>query len=172
MSRARIIGGVLAACCIAAPLGTYYEGILPVGYADPVGIPTDCIGETHGAQIGVQRYTADECVARYSARLQRNWIALSACITQDVTVPQAAALMSFSDNVGIRKTCGSTMVRLLNAGADSATWCRQMLRWTHATKLGVTIELPGLVKRRQSEYRACIARDVEHAKAELPGANA
>lgn len=172
MSRARIIGGVLAACCIAAPLGTYYEGILPVGYTDPVGIPTDCIGETDGARVGVQRYTAEQCVARYSERLQRNWMALSACITQDVTVPQAAALMSFADNVGIPSTCRSTLVRLLNAGADSSVWCAQMLRWTHATKLGVTIELPGLVKRRRSEYMACIARDAAQAKAALPGSRA
>lgn len=158
--RARILGaGVLAASAIAAPMGAYYEGVFPIGYADPVGIPTDCIGETEGAKVGVQRFTFEECVARYEPRLQRNWYALAAtCVTHDVTVNQGAALMSFSDNVGIPATCNSTMVRLLNADAEPEQWCNQMLRFTKAKKFGFLIELPGLVKRRKSETDMCLGR--------------
>jgi lysozyme len=169
MSRGRIIGGVVAAASIATPLGAYYEGVFPTGYADPVGIPTDCVGDTHGARIGVQRYTFDQCVANYTTRLRSNWDnGLAKCISRDVTAPQGAALMSFSDNVGIGAACTSKMVRLLNDGAPPATWCAQMFRWTKATILFVKVELPGLVKRRDTEYRVCIAPDIESARAALP----
>lgn len=156
MSRSRILGGTLGAVMVAAPMGAYYEGVLPVGYADPVGIPTDCIGETQGARIGVQRFTFAECLKRYDVRLARNWDGgLSFCVAVDVTMPQGAALISFSDNTGIHATCASTMVRMLNAGASPAEWCAQMSRWNKATKLGMTFELPGLTKRRTSERAMC-----------------
>src|SRR5690606_29029797 len=121
--RARIIGGTLgAAVAIAAPMGAYFEGVFPVGYADPVGIATDCIGETEGARVGVQRHTYAECLARYDARLAGRWEALStSCIHHDVTVHEAAAIVSWADNVGIYAACTSTLVRMLNAGARAAT---------------------------------------------------
>lgn len=158
MSKARILGGTLAAAVsVAAPMGAYYEGVFPVGYADPVGIPTDCIGETEGAQIGVQRFTVEQCIARYDARLARNWELLSnRCVHRDVTVPEVGALISWSDNVGIGAACTSTLVRLLNAGASPAQWCAQLLRWNKATLLGVKIVLPGLTKRRRSEMAMCL----------------
>lgn len=156
MTRARIIGGTLAtAVAVAAPMGAYFEGVLPIGYADPVGIPTDCIGETQGARVGVQRFTFEQCLQRYDKRLAGNWSQLSDCIHHDVTVTQAASLVSFSDNVGIRATCTSTMVRMLNAGAEPAAWCAQMSRWNKATKFGMTIILPGLTKRRSAERAMC-----------------
>ena len=159
--RARILGaGVAAAAAVAAPMGAYYEGIFPVGYADPVGIPTDCVGETDGARIGVQRYSFAECLARYQPRLQRVWTeGLSRCIYHDITVHQGAALMSWADNVGVGAACTSTLVRLINAGAPPTAWCQQLQRWDKATLAGVTITLPGLTKRRASEKAMCLGVD-------------
>jgi lysozyme len=157
-TKARIIGGSVAAiAAMAAPMGAYYEGVFPIGYADPVGIPTDCVGETGpDVAIGKQRFTFDECVARYEPRLQRNWThGLAACITRDVTVPQGAALVSWADNVGIHAACTSTLVRMLNVGASPAQWCAQLTQWNKATYLGVKIVLPGLTKRRSSERAMC-----------------
>lgn len=160
MSRGVIIGGVAAAAALAVPMGVYYEGVFPIGYADPVGIPTDCVGETQGAQIGVQRFTFDECVARYEPRLVRVWeYGLSRCILRDVSVHQGAALMSWADNVGVGAACGSTLVRLLNAGVPPEMWCNQLTRWDKAKVLGITITLPGLTKRRGSEYVMCLGGD-------------
>lgn len=141
-------------------MGAYFEGVFPIGYADPVGIPTDCIGETGpDVRIGRQRFTFDQCVARYEPRLQRVWNdGLSYCIRRDVTVMQGAALMSWGDNVGVVAACGSTLVRLLNAGAAPETWCAQLPRWDKATKLGVKITLPGLTKRRAAEREMCEGR--------------
>jgi len=160
--KAKVVGGTLAAVALAAPMGAYYEGVLPVGYADPVGIPTDCVGETQGAKVGVQRFTFAQCLQRYSVRLQANWDnGLSNCIVQDVTVNQGAALMSFSDNNGISATCSSTMVRMLNAGAPPDIWCPQMKRWVYAKKFGISIQLPGLVKRRDAEMAMCLGKQPE-----------
>ena len=160
-ARAKIIGGTLAAVTVAVPMGSYYEGVFPRGYADPVGIPTECIGETGpGVRVGVQRYTWDECVARYAPRLARVWDeGLSTCIRQDVTIPQGAALISWADNIGLAAACRSTLVRLLNAGAEPEVWCQQLTRWDKATRLGVTITLPGLTKRRASERAMCLGDD-------------
>ncbi len=157
-TRAKILGGTLAAVAVAVPMGAYYEGIFPVGYADPVGIPTECIGETGpGVRVGVQRYTWDECVARYAPRLQRVWDdGLSTCIRQDVTIPQGAALISWADNVGLAAACRSTLVRMLNAGAEPETWCAQLTHWNKGTLLGVKFVLPGLTKRRASERAMCL----------------
>jgi len=156
-ARGKIIGGTLAAVAVAAPMGAYYEGVFVVGYRDPAGIPTDCIGETEGAQVGVQRFTFAQCLRRYDKRLADVWDnGLTNCVHRDVTRPQGAALISFADNTGIYATCASTMVRLLNAGAPDDVWCAQMPRWVYGTKFGVKIALPGLVKRRASEMAMCL----------------
>ena len=135
-----------------------FEGFRSAPYLDPVGIPTDCIGETGpDVVIGKQRFTFDECVARYEPRLQRNWThGLAMCITRDVTVPQGAALVSWADNVGIYAACNSTLVRMLNVGAPPVRWCAQLTRWNKATYLGTKIVLPGLTKRRASERAMCM----------------
>jgi GH24 family phage-related lysozyme (muramidase) len=161
VSRARIIGGSAAAAALASGMGAYYEGVFPVGYADPAGIPTDCIGETGpDVRIGHQRYTFDECVRRYPPRLQRVWDdGLSRCVAQDVSLHQGAALMSWADNVGITAACSSTLVRMLNAGAEPAVWCAQLPRWDKARVLGVMVTLPGLTKRRISERTMCLGGD-------------
>ncbi len=159
--RGKILGGVAAAASLAGGMGAYYEGVFPIGYADPVGIPTDCVGETGpDVRIGVQRYTFDQCLARYEPRLQRVWNdGLSRCIHRDVAPHEGAALMSWADNVGIYAACTSTLVRMINAGAEPAAWCNQLPRWNKATKLGIKIVLPGLTKRRASEREMCLGRD-------------
>lgn len=153
MSEGRIIGGTVAAVVAVSGMGAYFEGVFPVGYLDPVGIPTDCLGETQGARVGVQRFSWDECLARYDRRLAAVWDnGLTNCVHRDVTVPQGGALMSWADNIGIAAACNSTLVRLLNAGAPPELWCAQLQRWDKATKLGATITLPGLTRRRAAEY--------------------
>lgn len=158
--KGRIIGGTLAAAALAGPMGAYYEGNFPIGYRDPVGTPTDCVGETGpDVVVGKQRFTFEQCLARYQPRLARNWTdGLSYCIHRDVTLPQGAALISFADNVGIQATCASTMVRMLNAGAPPVQWCAQMDRWNKATLpiVRMMIVLPGLTKRRASEHAMCL----------------
>lgn len=157
MNRSRILGGTLAAVfALGAPCTAYFEGVIPHTYADPVGIPTACVGET-GPHIRMgQTYTVAECMTMFDKRLRLEWSRVEPCIAVDVTVPQAAAILSWSYNVGATAACHSTLVRLLNAGAPPDAWCAQLSRWTKATKLGVSIELPGLVKRRAAERAMCL----------------
>lgn len=160
MSNLRIIGGTLAAVVAAtAPGVAYFEGVLPYTYADPVGIPTACAGET-GAHIKFgQTYSIEQCMAMLDASLARHWAGLERCVDADVTINQASALLSWTYNVGVGNACRSTLVRLLNAGAEPDVWCHQLTRWTKARKLGVLIELPGLVKRRSAEMAMCLDGD-------------
>ena len=82
---------------------------------------------------------------------------------QRVDVPlstgQLAAFTSFTYNVGVSNFESSTLRRRLNAG-DFQGACDELLRWRYATKAGVKVELPGLVRRREAERELCLEPDV------------
>ena len=131
-----------------------HEGLILRTYADPVGIPTACVGAT-GPEIRYgQTYTIAECVAILDADLQDTWNRLKPCIQKDVNLFQAMSLVSFAFNVGVPATCGSTMVRMLNEGAPPSVYCKEMKRWTYAKGK----QLPGLVRRREAEYQMCLTQ--------------
>jgi lysozyme len=154
--KGRLAAVLGAAVTIATPLGAYYEGAIPRTYVDPIGITTGCLGETGKAADWINMHTMAECVVRYSGRLRTVGEQLDRCIDVDVAPNEAAALISFADNIGVAATCGSTMVRMLNAGAGPEAWCGEMLRWNKARKFGVLIVLPGLQKRRAAEMKVCL----------------
>lgn len=153
-ARAKGAVASLAAVLAALPLVATYEGYVPGTYADPVGIPTVCYGETDRAMTLRGRFTREECTAVLGASLMRHADALDACIHRPVTANEAAALLSWAYNVGTDAACGSTLVRKLNAGAPPSEWCAEMSRWTRAGG----VELRGLVKRRAAERATCEAR--------------
>lgn len=158
MSGLRIAGAASAAAVLAATAGgvAYFEGVIPHTYRDPVGIPTACAGET-GPHIRMgQTYTLDQCMAMLDSSLARHWRGLESCADAELTINQAAALLSWTYNIGAGAACRSTLVRMLNQGAPAELWCHQLTRWTYATKLGVKVQLPGLVKRRASELSMCL----------------
>ena len=161
----RIIGGSLAmAISACVPMGLYVEGVVPHTYADPAGIPTICIGETGPHVKWGQTATIPECIARYQKRLAIRWNQISGCIYQNLTVYQAASVLSFADNVGPRKFCTSTLVRLLNVGAEPNIWCAQMYRWKYTTIAGVKVVLNGLIKRRHLEHDLCMGNPHDFPK--------
>lgn len=158
-AKGRIAAAVLGtAAGLAAPLIAYYEGTHPTTYRDPVGILTACTGHT-GADVrpGVT-HTPAQCAQWLDEDMREAATGVERCIGVELTTPQVAALISFTFNVGVGALCGSTLARLANAGAPPAVWCQQLLRWTKARKAGVLIELPGLVKRRQAEWRMCMGQ--------------
>ena len=61
------------------------------------------------------------------------------------------AIISWSFNVGSKAACGSTLVKKLQK-FDYSGACQELLRWN---RFQGTV-LPGLTKRRQSEFRQCI----------------
>lgn len=136
------------AACIACVAG--FEGLRQVAYADPVGIPTICFGETKGVKLG-QKATLEECKAMLAESLAQADQAVMLCTKVKLSDERRAALVSFTYNVGAGAYCSSTLLKKLNAG-DTIGACDQLLRWTKAKG----IELPGLVKRRQEERRLCL----------------
>ena len=158
--KQKIAAGTMAAVLAAAsPCVAWYEGYVPQTYRDPVGIPTACYGHT-GPDVTVGRsFTRDECDRLLHGDLAEAFTAVSQCVRAPMEPYEAAAMVSFTFNVGGHAFCGSTMLRLVNAGADGNVFCAQLRRWTKSTLLGVKIELPGLVKRRDAEYRMCMGQN-------------
>lgn len=147
MSKARI--AVLATVLIAAPFVAVQEGVVLTSYADPVGIDTACVGETDEEVVGFKKlFSRDECIAVMGASLYAHAMQLEPCVKRDIPRHQAAALLSFSYNVGVGNACNSTLMRKLNAGQP---WCAELDRWVYAKG----IKLRGLVKRRAAERRMC-----------------
>lgn len=135
----------LAVACVGG-----FEGLRLAAYADPVGIPTICFGETKGVRLG-QRATLEQCRGMLADSLAIANRAVDACIRAPLPDYRRAALVSFTYNVGQQALCGSTLARKINAG-DVAGGCNELLRWDYAKG----IRLPGLVKRRQAERNMCL----------------
>ena len=146
------------ALAATAGLVASFEGFRTVAYLDPVGIPTACFGRTEGVQLG-QRYSDAEC----EEYLFEEVVKFQRAVRQRVDVPlstgQLAAFTSFTYNVGVRNFESSTLRRRLNSG-DYQGACDELLRWRYATKAGVKVELPGLVRRREAERELCLEPDV------------
>jgi lysozyme len=149
-------GSAAIAFALGAPLAAYFEGVIPHTYVDPIGIPTACVGETGPDIKPGMTFTIEQCIARYEARFQQTWSDVEPCITVNVTPWQAAAIISWTYNVGTHAACRSTLVRMLNAGARPEQWCAQLPLWNKATVAGVKVTLAGLKKRRDAEERMCL----------------
>lgn len=139
----------LAVVLLTAPFVAVEEGVVLTKYRDPVGIPTACAGETDSEVVGFKQvFTRDECIAVMGASLYAHAMKLEPCVKRDITRQQAAALLSWSYNVGVGNACGSTLMRKLNAGEP---WCAELDKWVYAKGK----KLRGLVKRRAAERRMC-----------------
>lgn len=157
LTRNQRIGTAIGlATAIAIPA----EGLRQWAYRDPAGIATICYGATAGVRMG-DYATLDECRTRLTVEM------LDAIETVEKCVPGLPAhqLAAFADavfNVGPRIVCDretSTAARLLAAGDVDAA-CEQLPRWNRATVGGVSVELPGLTKRRARERALCLYGDV------------
>lgn len=153
-TRATALGLGLTAVLAATPLVIEHEGVVLRTYADPIGIPTACVGETDKAITARERFSRDECMAVMGASLAAHAEGLADCVSRPLKSHEAAALLSWTYNVGVAAACKSTLVRKLNAGEPPAVWCAELKRWTRAGGR----ELPGLVKRREAEYRQCMGQ--------------
>jgi lysozyme len=158
LSRNQRIGTAIGlATAIAIPA----EGLRQWAYRDPgPAIWTICWGSTKDVSPG-QFATLEECRARLTVEM------LDAIETVEKCVPGLPAhqLAAFADavfNIGPRIVCDratSTAARLLAAG-DVEAACEQLPRWNRATVGGVSVELPGLTKRRARERALCLYGDI------------
>lgn len=126
------------------------EGLRTSAYIDPVGIPTICYGHT-GPEVRLGlKYTVAQCKALLMYDIEQHRLGLSRCITAPVTQNQADAMVSLTFNLGVGKTCASTLVRKFNAG-DTQGAAQEFTRWKYANVNGRNVVLPGLVTRRAAE---------------------
>lgn len=144
-----LIGVVLG---VAGPLIAYHEGYVPKTYADPIGIPTVCYGQTGPAAKPDAEYTREECEAMLAGEIVTTLARLDQCLATPLSPSEWAALTSLAYNVGTHAICSSTIARMIRSGAPGAEWCEQFPRWVYA---GGKV-LPGLVKRRAAERKICL----------------
>lgn len=143
---------LLAVVLLATPVVIVSEAVVTRVYMDPVGIPTACVGETNKEIVSFGReFSRDECVAVMGASLYAHALELDKCVSRPLERHEAAAILSWSYNVGVGAACRSTLMRKLNAGQP---FCAELSKWVYAKG----IRLNGLVKRRATERAMCEGR--------------
>jgi len=145
------------AAAILATIVPGFEGTRLIGYRDPVGIPTKCMGDTRDVVVG-RRYTAEECRVSLEEQLVLHAGPVMACVPGLAgRTYQAAASVSFAYNIGVGAFCRSTAARRFNTG-DWRGGCRAFNEDDAGRPQWVTaagVRLPGLVRRRAEERALC-----------------
>jgi lysozyme len=141
-----------AAAAMAVAVVGGFEGLRQTAYPDPAtkGPPwTVCYGETAGVKRG-DHHSVAECKAMFVASLG-NADVIERCVKVPMPDTREVALVSFAYNVGPGGACGSSAVRLINAGR-TREGCGALLLWNRAAG----IVFPGLTRRRQAERALCL----------------
>ena len=139
---------------IAMTLAIPAEGLRQYAYYDPPGVLTVCYGTTGKDVIKGKKYSLEEC----RAFLERDMLAAVDTVERCHPGLPDKVLAAFSDavyNIGPSVACSSTASRHLDAWNIAAA-CDQLPRWSYAKIAGVSVQLPGLVKRREAERQLCL----------------
>lgn len=117
-------------------------------YKCPAGIWTIGFGHTGDVKEG-DVITRHEAEVIFEHDLERFEAAVSR-ICPTANGNQFSAMVSLAYNIGIAAFEGSSLVRAFNTG-NPLTAANMFSAWCHAKVKGVTVALPGLVKRRAAE---------------------
>ena len=142
-----------AVAALATAIAVPAEGLRQWAYYDQPGILTVCYGSTKNVEKG-RFYSLDECRARLTADMMEAINAVEKChpnLPENIHAAFADAVF----NLGPRVACDSTASRYLKAGNYEAA-CKELPRWAYAKVAGVSVKLPGLVKRRNAEMQLCL----------------
>lgn len=151
MNKARIAISALALSATALVGIAVHEGYSPVAYRPvPGDVPTIGFGTTDGVKMG-DRIDPVQALTRKLADVQRFEGALRQCVRVPLHQHEYDAFLSLAYNIGPGAFCGSTLVRLLNAGQYREA-CDQILRWDRFQGA----PLRGLTLRRQAEHWQCL----------------
>lgn len=127
-----------------------HEGYVGQTYKDAVGVPTIGFGETKNVRMG-QTTTPERALIQLLASADEHAKGMAGCVKVPLTQNEFDAYLSFTYNVGVGAFCRSTLVKKLNA-QDYSGACGELKKWVFA---GGNV-LPGLVKRREQEYKQCL----------------
>lgn len=146
------LGLSASAAFVAYDLTLPSEGLRQEVYADPVGLPTVCVGHMNKKLKLGTSYTLDECMKTFAEDYAKHQKELD----KAVKIPYASewereALTDFTFNNGIGNVQSSTLIKLLNQGKHEQA-CAQLSRWVFAKGK----KLKGLVTRRENTMPYCL----------------
>lgn len=155
----KIAAGIAAACLVAAPLATNWEGYAARVYNDPAHIPTYCYGETTNVDPS-RIYSKSMCADLLRTRMAQDYAPRVARCAPGIVGNRFVfgALIDASYNAGWAAVCKSRMVASINAGQLRAG-CEGFAGWyvtARDRRTGQRIQLKGLVSRRLDERAVCL----------------
>lgn len=151
--KIRLAVGTIAVSAAALVGIANHEGFRDEAYKDAVGVPTIGYGETAGVKMG-DKTTPERALITLLDSTEKHADAIRQCIHVPLYQHEFDAYVSLSYNIGTSAFCKSTLVKKLNRG-DYTGACEEIRRWNRA---GGKV-LPGLVKRRKSEYETCMGKE-------------
>jgi lysozyme len=128
------------------------EGFRSQPYLDGEGVPTIGFGSTfyeNGTRVTLKDapLTKERALQIFKVTLKQYTSAVDKNVTVPLTQNEFDALVEFTYNVGVAAFKGSTLLKLLNAGAPKDQVAAQFLRWNKDEGKVV----PGLTNRRKRE---------------------
>lgn len=148
-----IVGLILISAKVnAAKIIADFEGLRLSAYQDSAGIWTIGYGNTRNPYTGLPVKKGDTITQKEALEwLNFSTAAIQTQVKKLIKVPvndrQLAALTSLAYNIGNGAFSRSTLLRLLNSGADKEKVAAQFIRWNKVK--GVVV--PGLTRRRKLE---------------------
>lgn len=129
-----------------------FEGLSLKPYLDGGGVPTIGYGtimyeKQKPVSMRDAPITEERATELLEWELEQKCSGVEHYVTVEINDNEFAALVSFAYNLGLGSLHGSTLLKLLNAGADRSAVADQFLRWNKDNGL----EVPGLTRRRQAE---------------------
>lgn len=147
--RIKVAALSLSAAGLLAIAG--HEGFRSEAYIPVEGdVPTIGFGSTAGVQMG-DKITVEEGLRRLALDVDDAESTITHCVKVPLAQREYDVYTSFAFNVGEAQFCSSTLVKKLNAG-DYSGACAELKRWVYVKGE----KIPGLVKRREAEYKACM----------------
>ena len=153
----RLPAALIVVSAVAVSAIAVREGYSSRAYDDGVGVQTLGFGSTRhldGTPVKPgDTVTPQRAVVMLAKDADRIWREAAACIGEVPLYPhEADAYASLAYNIGSGAFCRSTIVKKLKqTPPDYAGACEAIRMWNRA---GGQV-LPGLVKRREAEYRMC-----------------
>ncbi|KVF22796.1 lysozyme [Burkholderia cepacia] len=171
-----IVARVAGATGLAAALfASQFEGNFNKVYSDPVGIATVCVGHARTGPDGKplrlgQTFSDDVCSYLLGKDINEAEKAVQRVVKVPLSPGEQLAYTDFVFNAGAPALASSTLLKKLNR-SDHAGACYELPKWVcvtvpqgHGDSSGKCLtkdrskkQLPGLVKRRAAEMKACLA---------------
>lgn len=151
--KQKTIAAVAAACAVAAPFTTSFEGLKTHPYRDasPKHVETVCVGDT---KVEMRVYTRDECLMLLGARQREDYAPAVLRCTPGIGLKTNifASAIDAAYNAGAGSYCRSPMAVAFNR-QQWAAGCNAYRGWH--TLPGTKVH-NGLAQRREAERTLCL----------------